>query len=254
VLSVKEKVAGANELVDRLTREGLVTLPTLTREELAITGSLAASPLRDATETGYWDGLNPEAKKAVGAAALRSLGARQLIDLTQQAEPDSGGNVALHPGVELGLILAARSQPAFVVVGSEPQHGLFGFVRLYGVIDERRRMTVVLLERTSASGVHEFALCLPARAAEEVSRWACGPDPLQNGDKVETLARTIEIIRPDQAGPSHHRLAIFVGRGSSSLGEFDEKGEIVSQVPITAESLSERLGSMLAAAGRLGSD
>jgi len=248
---VKQKLVGADELVDRLKHEELVTLPTLTWEELAITGSLEASPLRDASEISYWEGLGPEAKKAAGAAALRSLGARHLIDLMQPAVADSGGNVELHPAAELGLILAARRQPSYVLVGSEPQRGLFGFVRLHGVIDERRRMNIVLLERTSGSGVHEFALCLPARAAEEVSTWACGPDAL-NGEKGETLVRTIEIIRPSQAGPSRHRLAIFVGRDSNALGEFDEAGEIVSQAPITAADLRSRLESLLASAGAVG--
>ena len=121
--------------------------------------------------------------------------------------------------------------------------GLFGFVRLYGVI----------LERTSGTGVHEFALCLPARAAEEVSTWACGPDPLESGEKGETLVRTIEVIRPGEAGPSRDRLAVFVGRESTVLGEFDDQGEIASQLPITVKDLRARLGSMLANAGRLGS-
>jgi hypothetical protein len=249
---LKEKLAGANELVDRLKHEELVVLPTLTREELAITGSLEATPLRDTSEVGYWEGLGPEARKAAGAAALRSLGARQLIDLTQHAALDSAGNVAIHPAAELGLILAARRQPSFILVGSEPQRGIFGFVRLYGVIDERRRMNIVLLERTPATGVHEFALCLPPRAAEEVSRWACGPDHLENGDDVTTLVRTIEIIRPDQAGPSRRRLAIFVGPDSNLLSEFDDQGEIASQLPIKVEGLTKRLASMLETAGTPG--
>ena len=250
---MKEKVVGADELVDRLKLEELVTLPTLTREELAITGSLEASPLRDGTEISYWHGLGPGAKQAVSAAALRSLGARHLIDLTQNAVADSTGNVELHPTAELGLILAARRQPSYILVGSEPQRSLFGFVRLYGVIDERRRVNIVLLERTSGRGVHEFALCLPARAAEEVSTWACGPDPRDSSDKGATLVRTIEIIRPGEAGPTRNRLAIFVGRESTVLGEFDDQDEIASQAPITVTDLSERLGSMLAHAGRLGS-
>jgi hypothetical protein len=249
---LKEKIARAAELVDRLKLEDLVSLPTLTREELSITGSLEASPLRDAAELSYWNGLGSDAKKAVGAAALRSLGARHLVDLTQPAAPDAAGNVSINPAPELGLILTARSQPSFVLVGSEPQRGLFGFVRLYGVLDERRRTTVVLLERVPTNGVHEFALCLPARAAEEVSRWACGPDPLQNSDKAETLVRTIEIIRPGDAGPSRHRLAIYVGRTSNMLGEFDDQGEIASQVPITAADLRDRLDSLLASAGAVG--
>jgi hypothetical protein len=115
-------------------------------------------------------------------------------------------------------------------------------------------MNIVLLERTSGTGVHEFALCLPARAAEEVSIWACGPDPLENSGKAgEALVRTIEIIRPGEAGPSRHRLAIFVGRESTVVGEFDDQGEIATQVPITVKDLGERLSSMLADAGRLGS-
>src|SRR5260370_11639925 len=112
-------------------------------------------------------------------------------------------------------------------------------------------MNIVRVDGTSGSGVHGFALCLPARAAEEVSTWACGPDAL-NGEKGETLVRTIEIIRPSQAGPSRHRLAIFVGRDSNALGEFDEAGEIVSQAPITSADLRSRLESLLASAGALG--
>jgi hypothetical protein len=38
------------------------------------------------------------------------------------------------------------------------------------------------------------------------------------------------------------------------LGEFDDQGEIASQVPITVKGLRERLASILAQAGRLGSD
>jgi len=37
------------------------------------------------------------------------------------------------------------------------------------------------------------------------------------------------------------------------LGEFDDQGEIASQLPITVKDLRARLGSMLANAGRLGS-
>jgi hypothetical protein len=248
-VGVRENLVRAADLIDRLKNEELVPLPTLTREELAITGSLEASPLRDGSEIGYWEGLGPEAKRAAGAAALRSLGARRLIDLTQPAVPDADGNVSIHPQPELGVILAARGKPSFVAVGSEPQRGLFAFVRLYGVIDERRRMNFVLLERTSPNGVHEFALCLPARAAEEVSNWACGPDA---DGHPNTLVRTIEIIRPSDAGPSRSRLAILVGDESNVLGEFDDKGEIVAHGPITHKDLSERLSSMLAIAGRLG--
>lgn len=107
----------------------------------------------------------------------------------------------------------------------------------------------MLLERTPATGVHEFALCLPARAAAEVSNWACGTDLPQGGDdNGETLVRTIEIIRPSEGGPSRHRLAIFAGRDSTSLGEFNEAGEVVSQAAITAADLRGRLDSQLASA------
>src|SRR5450756_1281314 len=41
--SLKGKVVRPAELVDRLKHEELVTLPTLTREEIEITGSLDAS-------------------------------------------------------------------------------------------------------------------------------------------------------------------------------------------------------------------
>ena len=247
-----ERIARAEDIIERLQREDLVRLPTLTREELAVLGSLEASPLRDTSEIDYWSGLSDDARRAAGAAALRSLSARHLVDLTQPGEADASGHVSIKPAPELGMILAARRQPSFVAVGSEPQRGLFGFVRLYGVIDEHREMTIVLLERTAGTGVHEFAICKPEQAADEVSAWACGPDPLKNGDKLETLVRTVEVIRPSEAGPSRHRLAVLVGDGSTLLGEFDDKGEVIDQKPITVEALSERLLSMLAEAGEQG--
>jgi hypothetical protein len=242
---VKEKLTSAAHLVERLKHEELVQLPTLTREELAVTGSLEASPLRDSSEIDYWNGLTDDARRAAGAAALRSLDARGLVDLTQKVEADASGNVEINSAPELGLILAARRQPSIVAVGSEPQRGLFGFMRLYGVIDERHDMTIVLMERTAESGVHEFGLCLVPRAAHEVSAWACGPDPIENGDKSETLVRTVEVIRPSQSGPSRDRFAVFINDASAELAEVDDKGEMTTRVPITAKALSDRLRSLL---------
>jgi hypothetical protein len=95
---------------------------------------------------------------------------------------------------------------------------------------------------------HEELVKLPTLTREELAITGS----LESSDEGEMLVRTIEIIRPGEAGPSRNRLAIFVGRESTVLGEFDDQGEIASQVPISVKDLRERLGSMLAHAGRLG--
>jgi hypothetical protein len=70
----------------------------------------------------------------------------------------------------------------------------------------------------------------------------------------------LEILAPhlkanaEQSGTLHtaRQRWIFVSRESTVLGQFDDQGEIASQVPITVKDLRERLGSMLAHTGRLG--
>lgn len=244
----------AAELVDRLQHEEMVALPHLTREELAVTGSLEATPLRDAAEITQWNGLSEEARRTATAAALRSLGARSLIDLGEHPSSDSTGQVALSTAPELGLILAARRQPSFVAVGSEPRHGLFGFVRLYGVIDERRKLKIVLLERAAPNGIHEFALCLPAKAALELSRWASAPRVQGGQGNTEAALRTIEVIRPSTKGPVRQRLAVLVTDDATTVADFDEGGELVGEQPITEAALTERLRVMLNQAGSTSTD
>lgn len=229
-------------------------LPSLTPEELAVTGALEASPLRDTAQIEFWNGLSEEARRTASAAALRSLGARQLIDLGQRGERDVSGTVLLNTRPELGLILAARRQPSFVAVGSEPRQGLIGFVRLYGVIDERRKQNIVLLERATPNGIHEFALCMPAKAASELSQWACGPRMQSNDVAAEAALRTIEIIRPSTSGPARQRLAVLVTADATTVTDFDERGEPIGERPITEAALRERLRVMLAEAGRTGTD
>lgn len=222
----------------------MVALPSLTREELAVTGSLEASPLGDVSEIEYWNGLDADARQAATVAALRSLGARGLVDL-DRAEPDASGGVALNAAPELGVILAARRQPAYVAVGSEPRQGLFGFVRLYGILDEVRKLNLVLLERASPDGIHQFALCRPAKAASEVSRWACGP-------ATEAAVRTIEVIRPGKQGPHRQRLAVLIAENGAQIADFDDEGDVKATRPITEAALRERLRAILVKAGSLG--
>lgn len=244
----------AAELIDRLQREDIVVLPTLTREELAVTGSLEASPLRDAAEVTQWNGLHEEARRVATAAALRSLGSRKLIDLSQRPESDASGQVALNTAPELGMILAARRQPSYLAVGSEPRQGLIGFVRLYGVLDEKRKLNIVLLERAAPNGIHEFALCMPAKAASELSRWACGPRVEDNSGKAEAALRTIEVIRPSKTGPLRTRLGVLVTDDATMVADFDERGELTGERPITEPALRERLRAMLTKAGRSSTD
>lgn len=240
-----EKRAGAAaEIVDRAQREEMVTLPSLTREELAATGSLEASPLGDVSEFEYWNGLDAGARQAATVAALRSLAARGLVDL-QRGEPDPGGGVSVNTAPELGVILAARRQPAYIAVGSEPRQKLFGFVRLYGILDHVRKLNLVLLERASPEGIHQFALCRPAIAAGEVSRWACGP-------ATEATVRTVEVIRPSTSGPQRQRLAVVVSADGAEVADFDDEGELKARRPITEASLRERLRAMLVKAGSPG--
>ena len=245
---MKPRPATAVEIIERLEREDLVSLPTLTREEIAATGSLQASPLTDVAATEYWSGLGEDARRAATVAALRSLSARGLIDLDDGAV-DPGGEVALKPSAELGVILAARRQPAFIAIGSEPRRGLFGYVRLYGIVDEERHLNIVLLERATPDAVHEFALCKPSTAASEVSRWACGPRAEGDLATGEASVRTVEVIRPSREGPRRQRLAIVVTDDSTTIGDFDEEGQLSAQRPIAEAALRERLRVMLTRAG-----
>lgn len=234
----------AERLLAAAVSEGRVELPTLTREELASLGALESGPWRDADELSSWSELGAEARKAVTVAAIRGLGARGLLDI-DRPPAGTGDRVQLAAEPELGTVLVARAQPAFVVVGGEPESGRLGRVRLYGVVEEARGLRCVLTEVVEDNGLHRFALCSPARALSDLASWACAPPSrVDEEGRPHPMVRTLEVIRPSETGPVETRLLVLVGTEAVAVAEVhdDHAGEATI---VTADHLRDRLRRLL---------
>lgn len=240
-----DREARARRLVDEALSTGEVQLPTLTREELAALGSLESGPWRDADDLSWWAEMTEEARTAVTVGAIRGLGARGLLDLTQPAA-DAAGLVQLAPEPELGSVLAARVGPAFVVVGGEPDAGQLGRFRLYGVA-EGGGLRCLVTELVEDNGLHRFALRSPGAGFAAFAEWACAPATQVDAEgRPRPPVRTLEVVRPRAEGPLVDRLLVLVGTQGvavSEVGDDDQPGEPSVTTP---DQLSRRLEGILA--------
>lgn len=232
--------AGVAELLRPLAEGHGVELPTLTVEELGSLGALRTGPVRRDREREWWEGFAAEQRALMTVTALRGLAARGLIEPGELLAVAGRALDGVRPAPQLALILAARSRPAFIVLGAEPASQQVS-LRLYGMVDAGQGRRAVLVERTGEIGLHRFSVWGAAPALKMLTRWATEPPP-EGGPPRE---RAVEIGWP--AGERSRRVEMVVrtAPGAVSLTERGDGGGWGEPSPTSVEAMEERLAALL---------
>jgi hypothetical protein len=169
------------------------------------------------------------------------LGRGLLLDegLRTGARPRSG-SYALQP--ELGLMLAARCRPSFVVLVAAEDQDLRG-VRLFALGDQAEPVRGIVVEMPAApppggSGafpdarklgplgwIYRHVLASPDQAADVLARWTISP-PRKPG------AYLVSVYHPDRKTPTGRRLRVsgdgtrasVEGTSDQGRAEYDAAG------------------------------
>lgn len=151
-------------LFDAAERAGVASLPELLAVDLCVLGA-ALQSVFDEPVWRSWLALKDATRGGFVLDVLNGLAHRRLID-----PPANENDSALRVHAPLGLIMVARSRPAFVAVCSvgEVQRGA---PRMYGIAEANGGLRAVLAEQVSAERIglgtgHRERLC----PAEDLAR------------------------------------------------------------------------------------
>jgi hypothetical protein len=214
----QQDVDTVRAVLDKVAEGMSAELPVMSSAELCALGALA-HPVVDTPALAWWN-AQPD-KEKLARLAYTVMGRRQLID------PGTG---RLLPS--LGLILAGRSRPSFVLLTRDKPEAEPRDIRRYGIADESGTRAV-LLERTQPNPgawtgpVYRFALTGVRSEASALAKWAAG-----------RKQRTIDLYRPGSGttGPSErlvvapdrrHRLSVELSTPRTAVPEpleSDEQG------------------------------
>lgn len=153
-------------------------LPVMATAELAALGALADDPLIDAHALQWWT-AQPD-QETLTRQAYDHLAQRGLI------APATG---RVHP--QLGLILAGRARPAFILVCREKPDAEPNMMHLFGIGDETAGLRAVLIEGVLpiqlkwAGPAYDYVLSSAPKVSRDLAKWA-----------GERKHRTLDIYLP----------------------------------------------------------
>jgi hypothetical protein len=195
-IAAGERAEAARSLIDR-AQDGLVDLATVTALDLCSLGG-PAPPLFDETPARAW-------------ARREGLQRRHDTDrVTRELTP------------ELGLVLAARRRPAFVVIVQAEDHSPRP-LRLFALADEAGPVRGFVLEEAGLprnperhfakvrtlgplGWFYRYVLVSRHMAADTLARWTVSP-PLRSGPPA-SLGWLVSVWYPDRENPAGHHLRI----------------------------------------------
>ena len=207
--------APVSALACGLDDNSYLPLPPLCGADLCVLGDpehqIFWEPLAKA-----WLGLDPRTRTQLVESRTRSLVNRALlIEETSGMDRLPGAGFALAP--ELGILLAARRRPSFIVA-THPSKRLPA-VSYFALGDESNPVRAIVQEipdvpdredltRTwgPLSLVFCYRLCTPAAAAGFLARWALKPLPAEPGQ--EPSPRTVTLVRPNETTSVPHQLVV----------------------------------------------
>ena len=133
----QQDVAAVRRALDRVAAFGTsVKLPLMTAAELFTLGALG-HPVIDARALSWWNAQADH--EALAKMAYGYLARRKLLD------PETGRLAS-----SLGLILAGRSRPAFILITRDNPAAGPGSLRVYGIAQEPGGVLAVLAEGAQA--------------------------------------------------------------------------------------------------------
>ncbi len=214
-LAAAERTEAARYLIGR-ARDELVDLVVISALDLCVLGG-PRHPLFDEKVARAWLRLGERQRgKLVESATEVMINRGLLIDegVRTSAQPRSG-RYALKP--ELGLALAARCRPSFVIVTEAEGRDLRG-PRLFALGDEAEPVRGMVVEMPAGlppdreaaypgaaklgplGWAYRYALVSPDMSAEVLARWTISP-PARSGSGPPG-AYLVSAFQPDRENPA----------------------------------------------------
>jgi len=186
-----QRTEAARQLIARARDGELVDLAVLSAMDLCVLGG-AGPPLLDEAVARAWNRLGGCLRDTTAEAVTETLLDRGLLTdegLRTSARPRSG---CYAPGPELGLVLAARRHPRFVVRAEAEGQDLRG-LRLFALGDQAGPADGLVAEVPAGlppdragdfrvvrkpgplGWVYRYVLLSPEQAAEVLARWTISP-------------------------------------------------------------------------------
>ncbi len=213
-------VAEAEGLLAAAQRDGAALLPELIAADLCALGA-ALQSMFDEQVWRSWVALPDSVRDELAATSRGGLVRRRLLG--PPASVDGADDVlASRVAPPLALIMAARSQPAFIAVGSVGGNQR-GAPRLYGIADAACGLRAVLVEHASADRIglgtgerltlspaadreragdlhqlYQYLLVSPERAVRVLSTWLT--ISLGSDGKANSTTRIVDLFRHPEGG------------------------------------------------------
>jgi hypothetical protein len=235
-LAAAERTEAARHLIAQAQDDELVDLVVVSALDLCVLGG-PRHPLFDESVARIWLRLGDRQRKKLIESVTESMLSRGLLideGLRTSAQPRSG-RYALQP--ELGLMLAARCRPSFIVVTAAEDQDL-RTVRLFALGDQAEPLRGIVVEMPAApprdggggfpdvrklgplGWIYRYVLASPEMAAEVLAGWTISP-PRRPGTDLPG-AYLVSVYRPDRENPPGYRLRV---RGDGTRAWVDDAGE-----------------------------
>jgi hypothetical protein len=232
--SRQQDVAAVRAALDRAATSGKTTkLAMMTAAELCALGALS-HPLIDAAALSWWDAQADQ--EQVSRAAYGYLAHRKLID------PETG---RISP--PLGLILAGRSRPAFIMLSREHPAAEPNMLHVYGIAEDPGVLRAVLVEVALPTSVewagpaYEYALAGTAQAGRKLAEWAAA------GKR-----RTLDLYLPGRGTilPAERIVVTPARHPNLRVERQTPSAETPESLPCDMESLADVLAGVMMGACR----
>jgi hypothetical protein len=233
-VAAAERTAAARHLIAQAQAD-LVDLVTLSALDLCVL-DLPGQPLFEERVAHAWTKLGDRQRRKVSEEVTASLLRRGLLvdDGPRPATGVPGNTYGLLP--QLGLTLAARCRPAFIVVAAGEGPGLRP-LNLFALGDQVEKVRAVVAEVPTAAPpdrgygraqagklgplgwLYRYVLVSSTKAAEILAKWTITPPSVQG--EAQPVRYLVSAYRPDLEQPAGYHLRV---RGDGSRATVDGPG------------------------------
>lgn len=252
-IAAAERTETARHLIAQ-AQVDVVDLVTLSALELCVLDG-PRQPVFEQRVAQAWTRVTDRRRRKVTEEVTAGLVRRGLLidGASQHPAAQAGGSYSFKP--ELGLMLAARCRPAFVVLAKGDRDDLRP-LSLFALGDQADRTRAIVAELPTGlppdraahypdtrklgplGWIYRYVLVSMTNAADLLARWTMIP-PAQPGDAVPA-PYLVSAYRPDRQDPAGYHLRV---RGDGTLAVVDGPG-IVSAQP-AKHDLEQLRGIML---------
>jgi hypothetical protein len=254
-VAAAERTEHARDLIARAQLDA-VDLVIVSALDLCVL-DVPSQPLFDERVVGAWMQLGDRRRrKLTEEVTARMVRRGLLIDANpQNGARQDGSSYSVKP--ELGLTLAARCRPAFIVIAAAEEQGLRPMI-LFALGDLTEPVQAVVAElpvalppdRAAAypgagklgplGWAYRYVLTSTVTAAEMLARWTITP-PTQSGKAIPTRY-LVSAYRPDREDPVGYHLGV---RGDGLRALVDRPGTGSGEIAAAEHDLKGLSGVML---------